>query len=179
MEPNFKHMKGVKDQHLKKTYPIFYDSLFKSVHEENISLPERIWLYKNNLKTKPLCKNCQKNKLNFRNFNLGYRKFCSKKCYYKSISGKNGSNWNGGFFYRKGYKFILCPNHPFKNAIGYVRQSRLIAEKCLSRYLTKLEIIHHINGIRDDNRPENLYLFATTGKHTKYHHRPYSLISNL
>ncbi|MBU1880828.1 HNH endonuclease, partial [bacterium] len=39
-----------------------------------------------------------------------------------------------------------------------VRKSRLIAEKILNRYLLKTEVIHHINKIRNDNRPENLYL---------------------
>jgi len=34
----------------------------------------------------------------------------------------------------------------------------LVAEALLRRYLVEGESVHHINGIRDDNRPENLEL---------------------
>jgi len=77
--------------------------------------------------------------------------------------------------------YILCfsPNHPFTNNNGYVLEHRLVAEKCLGRLLLKEEVVHHINGIKDDNRPENLYLFETNGKHTSFHHNQTILTSNL
>jgi len=90
-------------------------------------------------------------------------KYCSKKCqkidFKKRYQGENGSNWKGGK--RKtvqGYILIYSPNHPFANNDKSVREHRLIMEKYLRRYLKPEEIVHHLNGIKDDNRIENLAL---------------------
>lgn len=44
----------------------------------SISFNERVWLYQKKLKSVPLCPNCNK-ELKFKNFTIGYRKYCSKK----------------------------------------------------------------------------------------------------
>ena len=100
-----------------------------------------------------------------------------------AISQKGNKNrWKGGkTITLYGYILIYNPNHPFANKLGYVLEHRLIAEKHLGRYLTKLEVIHHIDEIKINNHPENLYLFSTTGNHTQFHflkNKP-KLISNL
>ena len=78
--------------------------------------------------------------------------------------------WKGGKIKRKsGYVFIMDKNHPNCDSNGYVQEHRIIFEKYLKRYLKKNEIIHHINGIKDDNRKENLEL-KSVGEHTKLHH---------
>ena len=44
-----------------------------------------------------------------------------------------------------------------------------MAEASLERQLTKDETVHHINGVRADNRSENLYVFPTKSAHRSYH----------
>jgi hypothetical protein len=72
-----KNLIGINEIYILNHYPSFYYEIFKI--KEDVSLAERIWLYKNELDTIPICPNCN-NKLKFRNLTVGYRKFCSKKC---------------------------------------------------------------------------------------------------
>ena len=68
-----------------------------------------------------------------------------------------------------GYVFVFSPKHPKANKKGYVAEHRLIMEKHLGRRLKSKEVIHHINGIKSDNRIENLLLFPSASAHIKYH----------
>ena len=89
----------------------------------------------------------------------------------KIVKGKKGINarrWKGGRVMRDGYVFIMSPNHPQCNNCGYVREHRLGMEAHIGRVLLPTEIIHHINGIKDDNRIENLMLFGSHREHKKH-----------
>lgn len=71
-------------------------------------------------------------------------------------------NWHGG---RKGkaggYVGILNPSHPNASSTGYVPEHVMVMAMHMGRPLTKRETVHHKNGIRDDNRIENLELWSS------------------
>lgn len=56
----------------------------------------------------------------------------------------------------QGYVWIRRSDHPRANENGYVSEHILVWEQAHGRSVPKGYIIHHLNGIRDDNRPENL-----------------------
>jgi uncharacterized protein (DUF1330 family) len=82
----------------------------------------------------------------------------------------NKRSWKTGEILQGGYIVVHSPNHPNKNISGYVRRARLIMEKYLGRYLTKNEIVHHINKNKNDDRIENLKLM-TNSEHLSLHHK--------
>lgn len=68
---------------------------------------------------------------------------------------------------RAGYILVYAPDHPYRNHQNKVREHRLVMERKLGRYLEPGEVVDHRNGVTDDNRPENLRLFASNAEHLR------------
>lgn len=96
----------------------------------------------------------------------GKGKFCSIKC---GKSGEFNHFWGNGRRKCQGYIHIYKPSHPSATKRGYVPEHRLVMEQYLGRYLTKKEVVHHKNRIRDDNRIENLELMESQSAHYTEH----------
>ena len=90
--------------------------------------------------------------------------------------GELNSFWKGGRrINEQGYVEIYVPGYEHARSNGYVKEHILVAEKMLGRRLKYFgqgnpnnEVVHHINGIKDDNREENL-LILTLAEHGKLH----------
>lgn len=68
-----------------------------------------------------------------------------------------------------GYIQILQRGHLRANKKGYVLEHILAMELSLQRQITKEEVVHHINRIRYDNRPENLQVLPSAQAHMRLH----------
>lgn len=76
----------------------------------------------------------------------------------------------GWYISNSGYRYMKAADHPRSNALGYVPEHTLVMEEHLGRYMCENEVVHHINGIKTDNRIENLQLM-TKSEHCALHGR--------
>lgn len=76
--------------------------------------------------------------------------------------GKRSFAWKGGkHIDGHGYVQVWKPEHPNARMGGYIHEHRLVMSEHLGRPLERFENVHHKNGKRDDNRLENLELWAS------------------
>lgn len=112
------------------------------------------------------CVDCDKERwvrLLFNKPAYNYCKPCGCKVRSGKMSGENSPHWKGGRD-KNGYiTLYLSPKDPFHSMCSTgnrIFEHRLVMAKHLGRCLLKSEQVHHKNGIRDDNRKENLELIS-------------------
>ena len=105
------------------------------------------------------------------------QKFCSVACngafQNRGKTGPASRRWRGGRLIRSdGYVMVYAPDNVMAHKDGYVYEHRLMAGKKYGflNYPSELTV-HHLNGIKDDNRPENLKIIRSQAEHLKKYHK--------
>lgn len=87
----------------------------------------------------------------------------------KATKGESHWSWRGGrVIDRNGYVRVRCPQHPNANSNGYVLEHRKVVADLLGRPLLSTEEVHHIDGNKQNNDPDNL-MVVTRGEHQRMH----------
>lgn len=124
----------------------------------------------------------------------GSQHCCSRECAMKlrsrkmkgdgnhqfGLIGNQNSSWKSDIKINAyGYRMVRNPSHPFCDVDGFVFEHRLVVEENWltpynsveingKRYLSPEYEVHHINGDKLDNTPENLFIL-TKGLHRTIH----------
>lgn len=102
--------------------------------------------------------------------------YCGKERWVAILNGKPQTQRcvqcrQGGSRHKTGdgYIMVFVPRHDFFRGMttkaGYCLEHRLVMARHLKRCLLPWEIIHHRNGVKDDNRLQNLALLLGQYQH--------------
>lgn len=92
---------------------------------------------------------------------------CSVQCQSEYYVLEKSHSWKGGKYVDSGSGQVrqLCKREDVVS--NYLAEHRVIAAKYIGRFLERSEMMLHLNGIQDDNRPENLFICASIGEMRK------------
>jgi hypothetical protein len=97
-------------------------------------------------------------------------RFCSLTCLGAAQRGENNPSFTGGRHVLSiGYVVILAPEDPEADPRGYIYEHRFVARSVVGRMLLPGEVVHHIDGDKANNAPENLMVFPSQSAHLKHH----------
>lgn len=129
-----------------------------------------------------VCNTCEKG---FVTFDKKYTKNCSRECSNRSQSsrqfGESNPNYKDGKkITDQGYvQLLVGKDHPMAGRGGYVLEHRYVMSQFLDRPLRRCEVIHHLNGNRQDNRIENLELCGKQESTQPVGQRYYDVIKSI
>ncbi len=93
---------------------------------------------------------------------------CANRHRGERFRASRSPNWKGGTTKANGYVYLRVHPPGYKGC-PYRGEHLMVWEESHQQKLPKGYVVHHLNGIRDDNRPENL-LALPIGEH---HHHPF------
>ena len=97
---------------------------------------------------------------------------CSHTRIGKNQRGVNNPRWKGGKRYETdGYVRVLNKSHPKAAKSGYVLEHILVWEEANKMPVPDGHVIHHLNGIRNDNRISNLVALPRRKHHGELMHQ--------
>lgn len=91
---------------------------------------------------------------------------------------EKNNNWRGGkSIASNGYVLIrVGTEHRLSDVRGYAYEHRIVAEAKVGRCLRKGELVHHIDGNKQNNDPENLEVCESHRHHLAKHRKPDSIL---
>lgn len=116
----------------------------------------------------PVCSECGLSKYRITTYKYAmYRGLC-QGCLRRGK--RNGHYKTGKMLDKDGYVLVSGQQiHPNCNKDGCVQEHILVMEKHLGRYLNGKERVHHKDGIKANNHPDNLELMASDSEHAFHH----------
>lgn len=94
---------------------------------------------------------------------------CDNKARSEYMRGERVANWKGGRSLQKGYVFVRVKDEAGGPGVGALYRGEHILnwERANQKPLPKGWVVHHLNGVKDDNRIENL---AAMPRHNHHSH---------
>ena len=118
------------------------------------------------------CEVCEKElQVRVAKLERGLFKYCSDECRIVGLNKFQERETRRGsekrYFEEKGYVRVIDWSTGKRR---FIMEHRLVMERMIGRQLRPEERVHHINGDRADNRPENLRLYASHAEHMRVEH---------